>query len=72
MANMVCMYFDKKIGSAAASKMKAYVNKALDQELQKQVIKEFKRRKAYARFKDIIWAADLGENRTTVLQKWRY
>ena len=33
----------------------------LIQELLKAVIKKFKRRKAYARFKDNIWAADLAE-----------
>ena len=33
----------------------------LAQELHKPVIKNFKRRKVYARFKDNIWAADFAE-----------
>ena len=33
----------------------------LAEELHKPVIKKFKRRKVYARFKDNIWAADLAE-----------
>ena len=37
------------------------VNEQLAEELYKPVIKKFKRRKAYARFKDNIWAADLAE-----------
>ena len=37
------------------------VNEQLAEELHKPVIKEFKRRKVYARFKDNIWAADLAE-----------
>ena len=37
------------------------VNKVLAQELHKPMIKKFKRRKAYIRFKDTNWAADLTE-----------
>ena len=37
------------------------VNEVKSQELHKPVIKKLKRRKAYARFKDNIWAADLAE-----------
>ena len=37
------------------------VNKQLAKELYKLVVKKFKRRKIYARFKDNIWAADLAE-----------
>ena len=37
------------------------VNEQLAEELHKPVIKEFKRRKVYARFKDNIWAAGLTE-----------
>ena len=36
----------------------ASVNEELAQQLHKPVIKKFKRRKMYARFKDNIWAAD--------------
>ena len=37
------------------------VNEQLAEELHKPVIKKFKRRKVYARFKDNTWAADLAE-----------
>ena len=52
---MVNKLLDKKIGSGIS------VNEQLAEELHKPVIKKFKRRKVYARFKDIIWAADLVE-----------
>ena len=45
---MVCKFFDKKTGSGAS------VNEELPEELHKPVIKKFKRRKFYARFKDNI------------------
>ena len=37
------------------------VEEQLVEELHKPVIKKFKERKVYARFKDNIWAADLAE-----------
>ena len=37
------------------------VNEELAEELHKSVIKKFKRRKVFRRFKDNIWAADLAE-----------
>ena len=37
------------------------VNEQLAEELRKPVIKRFKRRKVYGRFKDNIWGAALGE-----------
>ena len=49
---MVQKFFDKKTGLGIS------VN---EQELYKPVIKKFKRRKVYARFKDNIQAADLAE-----------
>ena len=55
LASIVYMYFDKKTGLGIS------VNKQLAEELHKPVIKKFKRRKVYARFKDNIWAADLAE-----------
>ena len=45
----------------AISKTGVNVNEVLVQELRKLVIKQFKRRKVYLRFKDNIWAADLTE-----------
>ena len=52
---MVYNCFDKKTGSGAN------INEDLAEELQKPVIKKFKRRKVYAKFKVNIWAADLVE-----------
>ena len=39
----------------------ASVNEELVQELQKPVIKKFKRRKVYARLEDSVWTAGLAE-----------
>ena len=56
LASIVHRLFDKKTGLGAS------VNEHhLALELYKPVIKKFKRRKVYARFKDTIWAADLAE-----------
>ena len=55
LTSMVYKLSDQKTGSGVN------VNEQLAEELHKSVIKEFKRRKVYARFKDNIWAADLAE-----------
>ena len=55
LASMVYKFFDKKTGSGAS------VNEELAQEKHKSVIKKFKRRRVYARFKDNTWEGDLGE-----------
>ena len=52
---MVCKFFDKKTGSGINLK------EQLAEVLHQPVIKKFKRRKVYARFKDNIWPADLAE-----------
>ena len=52
---MVYDFLDKKTGSEIS------VHEELAEELHKPVIKNFKKRKVYARFKDNIWAADLAE-----------
>ena len=52
---MVCKFFDKKTGSGVS------IDKQLAQELHKSVIKTFKRRKVYARFKENIQTADIAE-----------
>ena len=52
---MVYKFFDKKTRSGLS------VNEQLAEELHKPIIKKFKRRIVYARFKDNIWAADLIE-----------
>ena len=55
LASMVHEFFDKKAGLGVS------VNEQLAVELHKPVIKIFKIRKVYARFKDNIWAADIVE-----------
>ena len=55
LASMVYMFFDKKTGLGMS------VNEQLAKELHKPVIKIFKRRKCYTRFKDNIWGAYLTE-----------
>ena len=55
LASIVYKFFDQKTGSGAS------VNEELAQELHKPVIKKFRRRKVYARFKENNWAADLAE-----------
>ena len=61
LASMVYKVHNKKTGPGAPRRVGAYVNKVLAQDLHKKLIKRFKRRKTYARFKDNIWAADLAE-----------
>ena len=58
LASMVYMFFDKKTRSGAivTSTSEINVNEQLAEELHKPVIKKFKRKKDYARFKDNIWA----------------
>ena len=55
LASMVYKFFDKKTG------LRVSVNEHLAEELHKPVIKKFKRRKVYERFKGNIWAANLAE-----------
>ena len=55
LAGKVYKFFDKKTGSGLS------VNEQLAEELHKLVIKKFKKRKVYARFKDKILAANLAE-----------
>ena len=55
LASMVYKFFDKKTESGMS------VNEQLAEELQKLVIKKFKRRKVSARFEGNIWAAGLAE-----------
>ena len=52
---MVYKFFDKKTGSGIS------VSEQLAEELHNTVIKKFKRRKVYTRFKDNIWIAGLAE-----------
>ena len=60
---MVYLIFDRKTGSRliATRKTGKSVNEQLAEQLRTPVIKNFKRRKVYTRFKDNIWAADLAK-----------
>ena len=63
---MVCKFFNKKTGSGAivTSKVGMSLIEELAEELHKPVIKKFKKRKVYTRFKDNNWAAYLAEVRS--------
>ena len=52
---MVYKFFDKKTGSVVSE------NEQLAGQLHKLVIRKFKRRKVYVRFKGNTWAADLAQ-----------
>ena len=54
LASMVYTFFDKK------TELGISVNEWVE-ELHKPLLKKFKRRNVYVRFKDYIWAADLAE-----------
>ena len=56
-SSMLYKFFDNKTGLEA----KANVSEEPAQELNKPVIKTFKRRRVYVIFKDNIWAAELAE-----------
>ena len=55
LASMVCKVFYKKTGWGIN------VKKQSAEEMRKTIIKEFKRKNVYARFKDNTWAAGLAE-----------
>ena len=55
---MVYKFFNKKTGSGIS------VNEQLAEQINEGVIKKLKKRKVYARFKDIIWKADLAQMRS--------
>ena len=58
LATMIYKFFDKKTESEIS------VNEQLAKDLQKPVIKKFKRRQVNFPFKDNIWAGDLAEMRS--------
>ena len=60
---MVYKFSERKTGSGliVASKIGVNINEKLAKDFCKPVIRKFKRRKVYTRFKDNIWAANLSE-----------
>ena len=54
---MVYKFFDKKTPGSGIKSMPQ--NEQLAEELNKPIIRKFKKRKVYSAFKDNIWVADL-------------
>ena len=60
LTSMVYKFFDKK---SAGCDIQSKSNQQLADELQKPIIRKFKRRKVYSSFKHNIWGADLADMR---------
>ena len=58
LVSMVFKFFDKKSGGSG---IKSMLNQQLANELHKQIIRKFKKRKVYSSFKDNIWGDDLAD-----------
>ena len=58
LASMVCKFFAKKSSRSGVANEPNY---QLANELHKQIIKKFKRRKVYSSFRDNIWGVDLAD-----------
>ena len=56
---MVYKFFDKKTAGSGIKSMPQ--NEQLGEELQKPIIRKFKKRKVYSAFKDNIWGVDLAD-----------
>ena len=57
LASIVSKFFNKKSSGSGAATIEP--NYQLGNELQRQIIQKFKRRKVYSSFRDNIWGADL-------------
>ena len=60
LASMVCKFFDK-MSKGSGVNIEVKHNKQLAKELQKPIIRNFKKRSVYSGFKDNIWGADLAD-----------
>ena len=60
LASMVYKFFDKETAGSCI-KNESISNKELAEELQKPIIKKFKKRKVQSPFTDNIWGADLAD-----------
>ena len=60
LASMVYKFFDKKSKGSGANIPLEFIEK-LAKELHKSIIRKFKKRTAYIKFKDNIWGADLAD-----------
>ena len=61
LVSMVYRFFDKKSKRSGFANNEIKENLQLAKELQKPIIRKFKKRKVYSRFKDNIWGADLAD-----------
>ena len=57
LASIVSKFFNKKSSRSGVTTIEP--NHQLGNELQRQIIQKFKRRKVYSSFRDNIWGADL-------------
>ena len=60
LASMVYTFFDKTL-TGSGGNIPSEFNEQLAKELHKPIIRKFKKRKVYSRFKDNIWGADLAD-----------
>ena len=64
LASMIYKFFDKKPAGSGVNMhayKSAFNNEKLPEELQKPIIRKFKKRTVYSGFKDNIWRADLAD-----------
>ena len=61
LTSMIYKLFDKKTGSGTKIESKPHLNEKLRQELQKTLIRKFKNRKVYTKFKYNILAANFAK-----------
>ena len=61
LASMVYKFFDKKSAGSGVANNESKQNLQLAEELHKPIIRNFKKRTAYAGFKDNIWGANLAD-----------
>ena len=57
LASIICKFFDKKSSESGVAKP----NYQLANQLHRQIIRNFKRRKVYSSFRDNIWCVDLAD-----------
>ena len=65
---MFYKFFDKKSKGGGVN-IPLEFNEQLAEELHKPIIRKFKKRKVYSRFKDNIWGADLADMQLISLKK---
>ena len=61
LSSVVYKFFDKRLKGSGADNNEVKQNLQLAEELHKPIIRKFKKRTVYSRFKDNIWGADLAD-----------